>query len=56
VVFITGDALSPTVQAFLTGTGQPYLEKPFVPAEVREIVRQIANAAAVRRRSDEARS
>jgi CheY-like chemotaxis protein len=56
VVFISGDALSPTVQAFLTGTGQPYLEKPFVPAEVREIVRQIANAAAVRRRSDAARS
>ena len=35
VVFITGDALSPTVQTFLAGTGQPYLEKPFVPAEVR---------------------
>jgi two-component system NtrC family sensor kinase len=40
VVFITGDALSPTVQTFLAGTGQPYLEKPFVPAEVREVVRE----------------
>ena len=41
VVFITGDALSPTVQTFLAGTGQPYLEKPFVPAEVRKIVQEI---------------
>jgi two-component system NtrC family sensor kinase len=45
VVFITGDALSPTVQTFLEGTGQPYLEKPFVPADVREIVRETVNAA-----------
>ncbi len=39
MIFITGDALSPTVQTFLAGTGQPYLEKPFVPAEVRKVVR-----------------
>ena len=44
VVFITGDALSPTVQTFLSGTGQPYLEKPFVPAEVRAIVREMGDA------------
>lgn len=56
VVFITGDALSPTVQTFLAGTGQPHLEKPFVPAEVREIVRQISSAPGVRRQSDAARS
>lgn len=48
VIFITGDALSPTVQTFLEGTGQPYLEKPFAPAEVRAIVQEIASAAAVR--------
>ncbi len=45
VIFITGDALSPTVQTFLAGTGQPYLEKPFVPAEVRKIVQEIVSAA-----------
>jgi PAS domain S-box-containing protein len=51
VVFITGDALSPTVQTFLAGTGQPYLEKPFVPAEVRKIVEEIVAAAALRPQS-----
>jgi len=56
VIFITGDALSPTVQTFLAGTGQPYLEKPFVPAEVRAIVQEIASATAVRRQSVAARS
>jgi len=56
VVFITGDALSPTVQTFLAGTGQPYLEKPFVPAEVRRIVQEIASAAPIRRSTAAARS
>jgi CheY-like chemotaxis protein len=45
IIFITGDALSPTVQTFLSGTGQPYLEKPFVPAEVRDIVREMSEAS-----------
>jgi two-component system NtrC family sensor kinase len=45
VVFITGDALSPMIQTFLAGTGQPYLEKPFVPEEVRAIVREITSGA-----------
>jgi two-component system NtrC family sensor kinase len=56
VIFITGDALSPTVQTFLAGTGQPYLEKPFVPAEVRAIVREIGGAATVRDQSAAAHS
>jgi CheY-like chemotaxis protein len=56
VIFITGDALSPTVQTFLTGTGQPYLEKPFVPAEVRGIVQEIAGAVAVSRQTAAAHS
>jgi PAS domain S-box-containing protein len=56
MIFITGDALSPTVQTFLAGTGQPYLEKPFVPAEVRKIVQDIVSAGAVRARSFAARS
>lgn len=56
VIFITGDALSPTVQTFLSGTGQPYLEKPFVPAEVRKIVQEIVSAGSLRRQSVAARS
>src|SRR5262245_59886949 len=56
MIFITGDALSPTVQTFLAGTGQPYLEKPFVPAEVRKVVEEIVNAAALRRQSVAAHS
>jgi len=48
VIFVTGDALSPTVQTFLSGTGQPYLEKPFAPAEVRAIVLELTRAAGVR--------
>jgi CheY-like chemotaxis protein len=51
VVFITGDALSPTVQKFLAGTGQPYLEKPFVPAEVRKIVQDIVVSVPLRQQS-----
>ena len=56
VVFITGDALSPTVQTFLAGTGQPYLEKPFVPAEVRKIVQDLVSAAALKPPTAAARS
>jgi two-component system NtrC family sensor kinase len=56
VVFITGDALSPKVQSFLAGTGQPFIEKPFVPAEVREVVREIVNAATIRRQTFAERS
>jgi PAS domain S-box-containing protein len=56
VAFITGDALSPTVQTFLAGTGQPYLEKPFVPAEVRKVVQEIVDAAGLKRPSVSARS
>ncbi len=51
VIFITGDALSPTVQTFLAGTGQPYLEKPFVPADVREVVRGLRAVTTVKRQT-----
>jgi PAS domain S-box-containing protein len=56
VVFITGDALSPTVQTFLAGTGQPYLEKPFVPAEVRKVVQEILSAKALKAQTAAAHS
>ena len=39
LVFITGDALGPSSEAFLERTGLRYLEKPVTPDEVRNIVR-----------------
>lgn len=36
VVFISGDALSPSLQRFLAETDRPLIEKPFAPAEVRQ--------------------
>ena len=41
MVFITGDTLGPANRAFLERTGLPYLEKPLMPDEVRQIVRQV---------------
>ena len=38
IVFITGDALGPTMTSFLGQTGLPYLEKPVEPAEVRAVI------------------
>lgn len=36
--FVTGDTLSPTVAAFLKGSGQPHLEKPVTPEELLSLV------------------
>lgn len=47
VIFITGDALSSSVQGFLAATGRPHLEKPFVPAEVRDLVRKVGQTPTV---------
>lgn len=38
VLFLTGDTLSPSAQAFLTELGQPTLEKPFDAAQLRAAV------------------
>jgi PAS domain S-box-containing protein len=38
LIFITGDALGPSVRAFLEQTGLPCLEKPFDPKEVRQVI------------------
>lgn len=37
-VFVTGDMLSPDVAGFLRDSGQPCLEKPFAPDDVRRAV------------------
>ena len=39
--FITGDTLSASIAPFLKETGQPWLEKPFTPEQVLELVARI---------------
>ena len=38
LILVTGDTLGGAVQSFLDETGLPFLEKPFMPAEVRRLV------------------
>ena len=40
-VFITGDTFAQQASAFFEETGSCYLEKPFTPTEVREMVEQV---------------
>lgn len=42
MAFITGDTMSPRVRSFLKATGRPYIEKPVVPSEVREVVNTLS--------------
>ena len=39
--FITADTLSVSSNRFLTRAGRPVLEKPFVPAELRQLLAQL---------------
>lgn len=41
MAFITGDTLSASIAPFLQETGQPWLEKPFTPEKVLELVARI---------------
>ena len=43
-IFLTGDTLSPEVQAFLAQSGVPRLTKPFTAAEVRRAIAQALRA------------
>jgi two-component system NtrC family sensor kinase len=38
IAFITGDALSPEIRSFLTRSGVPYLEKPFLASDVLRLL------------------
>jgi PAS domain S-box-containing protein len=38
LAFITGDTMSPKVKEFLDASERPYLEKPVMPRDVRELV------------------
>jgi CheY-like chemotaxis protein len=41
MAFITGDTLSASIVPFLKETGQPWLEKPFTPEQLLELVARI---------------
>ena len=38
LAFITGDTMSPKVKEFLDASERPYLEKPVMPRDVRDLV------------------
>ncbi len=38
VVFVTGDTLASGLRDFVSGSGRPVIEKPFLPSEVRRVV------------------
>jgi two-component system NtrC family sensor kinase len=42
LAFITGDTLSADIQSFLSETGAPCLEKPFLPADVLGLISRLA--------------
>ncbi len=44
LAFITGDTLSPRVRSFLDGAGRPFIEKPIMPQDARELVDMLIRA------------
>ena len=46
-VFITGDALSPSVSQALADTGRPWLEKPFSRDALLDAVRRLIDQQAL---------
>lgn len=46
LAFLTGDTMSADVKDFLDECGQPYLEKPINPRELRSLVRTLARRGA----------
>jgi two-component system NtrC family sensor kinase len=44
LVFITGDTLSEAAQRFLAEAKRPVIEKPFIPDDVRAVVRGMLSA------------
>jgi PAS domain S-box-containing protein len=46
LIFVTGDALGPSIRSFLDETGLPYLEKPIDAEELRTLVASITGKVA----------
>jgi FixJ family two-component response regulator len=44
-VFVTGDVISPHIAEFLKNSGAPYLAKPFLLEELKEIVHRALDHA-----------
>jgi len=42
VVFITGDTLASALREFVSESGRPVIEKPFLPSDVRRVVAEMA--------------
>jgi len=42
VVFVTGDTLATALREFVSESGRPVIEKPFLPNEVRRVVAELA--------------
>jgi len=42
VVFVTGDTLASALRDFVSESGRPVIEKPFLPSEVRRVVAELA--------------
>jgi len=50
VVFVTGDTLVLTLDAFATESGRPVIEKPFLPSDVRRVVAEVVEGMSAQRR------
>jgi two-component system NtrC family sensor kinase len=44
VVFVTGDTLASGLRDFVTESGRPVIEKPFLPSEVRRVIAELSTA------------
>jgi PAS domain S-box-containing protein len=42
VAFVTGDTLASALREFVSDSGRPVIEKPFLPSEVRRVVEEMA--------------
>jgi len=42
VIFVTGDTLASALREFVSESGRPVLEKPFLPSDVRRVVEEMA--------------
>ena len=42
VVFVSGDMLTAALREFVTASGRPLIEKPFLPSDVRRVVVELA--------------
>ena len=45
VVFVTGDTLASALRDFVSKSGRPVIEKPFLPSDVRRVVDELVTEA-----------